>query len=251
MDTEDKYGTQPIQRELLKLLNVFDTFCNEKGIKYSLAGGSLLGAIRHNGIIPWDDDLDIIAERENYNRLLNEIKKSQQFYLTRSIWIYRLSLKENQQLDEASRPTLDLFVFDNVPDSEFVNGVKLALIKILQGMMKEAPSYDKYSFIYKICVFLTSLIGKLFPYSLKFYLYHVVSQIGNKKKTKYVNCYNTMFQYLRLRYHNTLLENLVRHKFDDIEAWITAEYDHYLKNQYGNYMILPSEESRKPSHTNF
>lgn len=251
MDTENKYGTQPIQRELLKLLKIFDTFCNEKGIKYSLAGGSLLGAIRHNGIIPWDDDLDIIADRNNYKRLLQEIKKSDQFYLTRSIWIYRLCLKENSHLDENTRPTLDLFVFDNVPDSSLVNGIKLTLIKVLQGMMKEEPAYEKYSFIYKICVFLTSLMGKLFPYKLKFDLYHWVSQIGNKKKTKYVNCYNTMFVYLPLKYKNNLLEDLTRHSFDDIEASITAEYDHYLKNQYGDYMKMPKESDRKPSHTNF
>ena len=251
MDLENKYGTLEVQKELLKLLKEFDKFCEEKNIKYSLAGGSLLGAIRHNGIIPWDDDLDIIADRDNYNRLLHEIKLSDKFYLTRSIWIYRLCLKENANVAEIKRPTLDLFVFDNVPDNKIINGIKLSLIKVLQGMMKKNPSYEKYSFIYKVCVFLTSFLGKLLPYSTKFNLYHSISQIGNGRESKYVNCYNTMFIYLPLKYKNNLLKDLIRHRFDNIEASITAEYDHYLKNQYRDYMKLPKEEDRKPSHTNF
>lgn len=249
MDLENKYGTQEFQLRLLGLLKEFDAFCAKNNIIYSLAGGSLLGAIRHNGIIPWDDDLDIIADRENYTRLLQEIKKSDNFVLSRSIWIYMICMKEDASLDIRKRPTLDLFVFDNVPDSKLINGIKLSLLKVLQGMMKKKPSYERYSLLYKVCIFITYSFGRLFPYKLKFKLYDAISQIGNGRKTTYVTCYNTMFKYLNLRYNNTLLKNIIRHPFDNIEAPITAEYDHYLRNQYRDYMKLPPEADRKPSHT--
>jgi len=69
MDTENKYGTLEKQKKLLKLLKVFDSFCEEKGVRYSLAGGSLLGAIRHDGMIPWDDDLSygaVVLQTNNH-----------------------------------------------------------------------------------------------------------------------------------------------------------------------------------------
>lgn len=59
-----------IQGELLKLLVVFDRFCNENGLRYSLACGTLLGAVRHKGFIPWDDDVDLSMPRPDYERLL-------------------------------------------------------------------------------------------------------------------------------------------------------------------------------------
>ena len=56
---------------LFEMLNVFDSFCRENNIEYSLAYGTLLGAVRHKGFIPWDDDLDVMMTRENYNKFLS------------------------------------------------------------------------------------------------------------------------------------------------------------------------------------
>lgn len=58
-----------MQRKLLALLKEFHGFCINNGIKYSLDWGSLLGTIRHKGFIPWDDDLDIMVDRDNYEKI--------------------------------------------------------------------------------------------------------------------------------------------------------------------------------------
>lgn len=74
MDIENKYGTLNAQKELLELLKEFHSFCIQNEIKYSLAYGSLLGAFRHKGFIPWDDDLDIMVDRENYERIKSSVE---------------------------------------------------------------------------------------------------------------------------------------------------------------------------------
>ena len=59
------------KKELVNILVEFDKICSDNNIDYSLIGGSLIGAIRHKGIIPWDDDIDVIMTKENYDKLLS------------------------------------------------------------------------------------------------------------------------------------------------------------------------------------
>lgn len=64
----DQYGTKSVQEYVLPILETIDTICRENHIEYSLMGGGLLGAVRHGGFIPWDDDLDIVFSRQEYQR---------------------------------------------------------------------------------------------------------------------------------------------------------------------------------------
>ena len=64
----DNYDLRKVQLHLLGMLNKIDVFCKENNIKYTLDGGTALGAYRHNGFIPWDDDLDIAMDIEDYKK---------------------------------------------------------------------------------------------------------------------------------------------------------------------------------------
>ena len=64
--------TEDVQKKELDILLAFDSFCKERNIEYSLAGGSLLGAIRHKGFIPWDDDIDVCLSRPSYDSLIKK-----------------------------------------------------------------------------------------------------------------------------------------------------------------------------------
>ena len=64
-----------IHSVLLEILKVVDKFCKEKGLRYSIAYGTLLGAVRHKGFIPWDDDIDILMPRPDFERFVSEFGK--------------------------------------------------------------------------------------------------------------------------------------------------------------------------------
>ena len=76
MDIENKYGALEYQQITLAMMKDIHRFLMSEGIKYSLCGGSLLGAIRESGFIPWDDDLDIMMDRENFGYIVFKGKKT-------------------------------------------------------------------------------------------------------------------------------------------------------------------------------
>ena len=96
MDSNNEYGTYNVQKKLLILLERFHQFCVDNDIKYSLDWGSLLGAIRHKGFIPWDDDLDVMVDRTNYNKLVSLIVDNEDLELNfenpRAYWVGRVYL---------------------------------------------------------------------------------------------------------------------------------------------------------------
>lgn len=247
--TEDKYGTRAVQNELLAMMKDIHAFFESKGIRYALCSGSALGAVRHNGFIPWDDDMDILVDRENYQRILEVFGECDGYVLRRDLWIYRIQKKGREKKEgERYLPTVDIFVLDNAPDGKWARKWQLLRLKMLQGMMKKDVDYQKFSFAYKACLFCTHLLGKLFTYNYKFKRYEKISRKANKKDTKYTACFNDLFKYISLRYEKDLLQSLVLHPFEDTQFYIPEKYDMYLTTIYGDYMTPPKESERVARH---
>ncbi len=247
MIVENAYHTAERQNTLLVMMKELHPFLEENGIVYSLSSGSLLGAVRHNGFVPWDDDIDIMVDRENYTRLLEILSDCDGYVLQKSLWIYRLRRKEDEALGDRA-PTIDLFVIDAAPDNKLLQKYKVFRLMMLQGMMKKEADYSKFSFFYRFCLRATHLLGKLFSYERKFRKYDRVSQIGGKKRTKKVACYNGLFRCLPLRYDCDIMAQTSLHRFEDTEFRIIDRYDHYLTVMYGDYMTPPPESERIPIH---
>ena len=238
---DNQYHTKVVQIELLELMKLVHAFLVSKDIRYSLCGGSLLGAIRHNGFIPWDDDIDIMMDRENFEKFIRCIHTDCNLSITRNLWIYRIKKSAND------KATVDVFVMDGVPNNFLERKIKVLMIKILQGMMKSKVDYSRYSFFYKTCTLLTSTFGRIFPDSFKYNIYDKISQIG-AKRSNYLCGYNDLFKLLNLRYKKNILDYLVLHQFEDTSFYITSEYDSYLTTQYGDWRTPPQEKDRKPIH---
>ena len=245
-----QYGTYEKQKTLLSMIKDVDLLFSENDIAYSLCGGTLLGAVRENGFIPWDDDIDIMVDRNNYNRIIslfNKLEESTNYTLRRNLWIDRIQRKDDSR-EGLHADTIDVFVMDNCPNNWIIRNLQVVLIKMLQGMMKEEHDLDSHSSFYKACLLITRAMGKPFSNERKFAWYQRIAQIGNHGKTEYMTGYTDLFKLLSLRYSGKIFDSIVKHKFEDIELPITAEYDSYLSTQYGDYMTPPKMEDRKPIH---
>ena len=243
-----QYGTEERQNELLSMIKKIDMLFMDNGIKYSLCGGSLLGAIRENGFIPWDDDIDIMMDRENYNKTIGLFSSKNSeilFGLRREHWIDRIHKRDSTDPNDAS---IDIFVMDHCPDNAFLRRFKVLVIRTLQGMMKPRPTNDDHSIFYKICLWITYILGKPFSMDRKYAWYKAISEIGNKKPARFITGYNDYFNLVVLRYSGKLMDHFIKHQFEDTELSITAEYDNYLSTQYGDYMTPPPIEERIPLH---
>ena len=135
MDSENRYGTLEVQKTTYELLKKFSTFAKTNKFNYSLVDGSMLGAVRHHGFIPWDDDVDIIVDRQTFNRMVNYDFSNEDIYLFRDLWLARIQPKNVD--DYEIIPTIDIVTLDNAPSNSFLRKIKVFLIYMMQGMMKE------------------------------------------------------------------------------------------------------------------
>lgn len=245
MDVRDEYGTRAIQSELLSVLKDFHAFCMDHDIKYSLAYGSLLGAIRHKGFIPWDDDVDVVVTRENFTKLREVIVDSTllkwEYFTKNSLWIGRIS-RVTQSTYTNYPPQIDIFILDNVPDNRLLAKIKLFLIRFIQGSVKHKPNLNRFKFIMKIFAYITWLLGRILSERFKWNLFERVSKWGDKHNTMKVCCYNTIFGYLNKTYSSNVTSDYNIIPFEDTQLLIMNGYDEFLTTTYGDYMTPPSKK---------
>ena len=252
MDTANEYGTLKMQRYLLPMLIDIDKFCRENDIQYSLSDGTLLGAVRHKGFIPWDDDIDLSLDRENFNKFIAvaQEKLPEQYEIVYDTWIRRVTRKDNP--NKSSFPPegcIDLFVFDKVPHEKKREKRQVLTLRMLQGMMKKKVIYDGFSTSKKVLLFSTHVAGKLFSKELEQEWYDSVSQWGNSGKTNTIARFNGSYKGVgNARYPSNILDGYVdvefeNHKFSAMQGW-----DKFLSIMYGDYMKIPERNARITTH---
>lgn len=243
MDIDNQYGTLKIQKKLMGLLKNFHQFCVENGVKYSLDWGTLLGAIRHKGFIPWDDDLDIMVDRANYNKLLKCIGEDNRFmYDETNLWIGRVRMANDDSTD-IYPPTIDVLIMDNAPDGKLRRKLRLLLVKLLQGTLKKNPKniskFKKVGVIMRIIAMLTYYAGKPFSYATKIYCYNKLAQLSNKKNTKEITSYYEEYSCLGKYYSKNLMQEIILVPFEDMEAYVVKDYHNCLVTQFGENYLTP------------
>lgn len=262
-----------LQKELVQLLVVFDSFCKKYDIKYSLTSGTLIGAIREHGFIPWDDDIDVMMDRENYDKFcnicMNTINKDDEsnyklddyrldchynFFFSKFVDISKVYTK-SEKLEKHSflyeGIYIDIFPFDYVNDSRLLKPLMNIYTKTLHsGYRAKALKVKGIKSIIKKLLFI--------PFSKKFFrtrYRHLVNYgLSRESKNEKVSICSFNF-YIKnscklFYFDKDLFNNYVLVKFDKYEFPVIQKYDYFLREIFGDYMIPPKDKLRKPQHSN-
>lgn len=246
-----------IQLDILKSIH---QFCVERGIRYSLAFGTLLGAVRHKGYIPWDDDLDIMMPRPDYDRFMSEYQGTNKRYVVQTYKndeSYFLSLAKvyDSRTEQIIFPTktgvfVDIFPIEGLPGTEEETKLymdkycKLIFHDILYTCKNNAyrpgnKLFNAFKYIIKRILYPSRRNGiRKLDKLIYSYPYEKCSHAG------FVLVETGMKGYLEKR----LFEKYILVPFENDEYYAIAEYDEFLTKRYGNYMQLPPEEERVPGH---
>lgn len=225
------------QAHLLSLLKDFNTLCKANDINYSLHGGTMLGAIREHGFIPWDDDLDITMTRVEYNKLASVINKYPDYHLVGKI-------KKQFQPKNDKRFWIDIFICDYISEKPNEQKKKLNLLSVLDIANRDAESIklsnlDKYSFLKRVAFKTIYCIGHLFPKNIKVNKYLQVSEkkwIGNK--TLMIRS-NDQYVGRKIIFPACWYDGYVDVDFDNIKVPVIKAYHECLVTSYGEDYMTP------------
>ncbi len=253
---------QQLFDKLLELLSQFDKVCNEYGIKYYVFAGTMLGAIRHNGFIPWDDDVDVFLPRKDYNRLKAVMKNHELeapfFFQSPETDIgYPKGFCRLRNSDTTEIPYddvamncnrgifIDIFPIDKVPDDENLFKKQIKKLKRIRLFMNShARYYSGFGAQYttnvkKIAYYLSVPLFKLHIITMKrlFEKYEKVASMYENKETKKCGTITFSFDNPRFIYEtNCFIGGVLKHNFEMIKVPIPEKYDNILKHTYGDYM---------------
>lgn len=253
-----------IQKIETDVLCEVDRICKKHNIKYVLGFGTLIGAVRHQGFIPWDDDVDICMLRKDYNRFkeicMTELDgrffyqskdtDPEYYHLFDKIRVNNTVFKEDLLAEHNIHHGvyIDIFPMDYVPDNRFLRKVQFWKLHFYRtGLMAKYMSIKERTgmkllaakvvrFLFKP-VSLDTLYKKATKEAMKYdiqrqpYVYNFCSAV-NENSLCHTNC----------------LEDVVYTKFEDKMFLIPKNYDEVLRVEYGDYMQLPPKEDRVPHH---
>lgn len=262
-----KYLTKrEIQLAELDILKVFIKFAEENNLTYCLYAGTALGAVRHHGFIPWDDDIDVAMPRPDYNRFAKLVEdgkfksdhleviipenQQQPLFLFGKIYDKNIQLEAENGVD-SNYLWVDIFQLDGLPSGKKANAYCRKLIRkkkafkrkrFLQYRPNDVRQFEKSK--------LHRLLAKIrrIPYAMRNYSnmvreFEKMAQKYDFDKSEYIGN-NTWLNDDGGIMKKEWLGEPLKVKFEDIKANIFAGYKEYLTAQYGDYMKLPPVEKR-------
>lgn len=242
----------------LEILQVIDKFCKENQIKYSIAYGTLLGAVRHKGFIPWDDDIDIMMLREDYNRfrqlwlknppegyvLVDDIlfdEYHENFMKIRkknSTFIQFETEFDNQRLPMGI--FVDIFALDRIAP----NGIarKKQFIYSLVNMLYTRRYPSGKGGIIGLGEKILLSLPKGFQNRMKIKARKQIEKWNGEKRNPLV-CFCT-FDEVSKQFPADMFQSITSVEFENLKLSAVADIDEVLKVSFGDYMQLPPEDQR-------
>lgn len=251
-----------LQLTQLEILKVIDNFCKENNIKYSLYAGSLLGAVRHKGFIPWDDDLDICMPRSDYDRFIKlwmehgpkgyllQNKETESGFTQSFTKIRKDHTTFLQEMDRKGKYHtgifVDVFPIDRMPDEGIRKKIFNFRCMLYQLYTREfVPPKEGRSVRFLSAALLKAVpVKKRKKYREKL-LYQITEY--NADHSLSTAAIETMAS-LKIRFPEDMLDEYTYLKFEDAEFMCFRKWDEHLKCKFGDYMKLPPEEERAWRH---
>lgn len=274
-------GITEIKKLALDILKSIALFCDTNQLQYFLAYGTMLGAVRHHGFIPWDDDIDIIMPRPDYEKFLKTYNGFNPNYYIASIEndfnytytmskVFDLRTKLKDLTLWKSYPKggvfVDVFPIDGLPDSPVAQNKLFQHQQLLNLIYHSSCMKYTYSRHYVDSKNKLAKIKGFIRTFLKFGAVTLMHPIPTNKILLKINRDAQTFPFIQAKYKSVLIDcasgnkrevlpaelfaERKKYKFEDQEFWGFANSDFYLKHLFNNYMEMPPED-RRVSHHNF
>jgi len=236
----------------IEILDEFVRICEENNLIYFLIAGTLLGAVRHKGFIPWDDDIDVAMPRKDYEKFLDfyeNVKETDYYVLSdrhpnKSTYYYepftKLCKKGTVFLNTNRAIDIDIFPFDNclLP---FLS-LQTKLIKRIWRLYRIKSNYDIPK--NKIKLILNKILCFFFPLRFIDLIHKKLYLLFNNFNTGYISFFSGRYYYKREFHKYGTVFPLSKVDYEGKQYFAPGNWDIFLKTLYGNYMELPPVEQR-------
>lgn len=268
------YDLKAVHEANLKLLKEIDRICRTYGIQYLLDAGTLIGAVRHQGFIPWDDDADVAFTRENYEKFAkvarkelpkgmkllepHQLRGGEGFYdfTPRILYMNSKTHEDGPEMDyyegRLNHLWVDLFIMDEQPEGK----IKAALVKGLHTLIyglamghRYRLDYSRYGMFGKAAVAVLAAVGKRIPMRSLRRLQHALAVRYNRGESSLRYYSNYQPDYLYVTVKKEWVEETVELPFEDTVFLAPKGWDEVLREVYGDYRKLPPVQKRIPSHS--
>lgn len=260
------------KRIITDVLREFHDICKENGLRYFACGGTAIGAVRHHGIIPWDDDIDVSMPRPDYDRLVEVCSKRDMGnyglitpYNTQDypLPFMKLANKNTTLIEEEDTPCIigvyiDIFPLDGTSDDTEEAGRLKKRYNRLWNKLEAISTHN--TFVEYISLlkkphewgrFVVKTIGYFFRNRTRAWLLRKLNDISFKhsfKTAKNVIVYSGSYGTREIMPKSFCEGNDLQMPFEDITVMMPSGYDEYLTRIYGNYMQLPPKEKQVSHH---
>ena len=245
----------------IEILDELARVCDLLGLKYSLAYGTLIGAVRHKGFIPWDDDVDVMMPRDDYKILLkkwNDYAKegfilqnkytekafTQNFTKIRCDKTHFIQTEDEFRAKYHTGIFIDIFPYDKVPVEKNAQK-KQKIATVFNLLFSRNHHSDRIGAIHLVESILLSL-----PESFKYTIWKktdsYISKWNSNNKLSFFN--GSTIENIEILYPYNIFDRMCKLRFGDREYSCIADYDKVLRIQYGDYMKLPPEGERILAH---
>ncbi|MEI5907391.1 LicD family protein [Bacillus spongiae] len=251
---------QDVQKKILEIMKFIDKVCRENDIDYYIMGGTALGAVRHEGFIPWDDDLDIFMTPKNYekfkrifNQLHSEKYALQEWRIVDEYLEYaKIRMNGTTFIEEHFKDRkemhhgiyVDIMILHKCPTNPFIQRAIYYASKFVTLHALSQRNWKPKSLFQSVALqALKILPNKFFSKQC----YKLIYKYQNRKSDYVYNYFITKANFTEGIFEREIFEEPVDIPFESIKLKGPTEIKKYLKHRYGDYMKLPSIEQQELS----